>query len=275
MDGRDFRIFAPLTFFQKANAPAGQKRRIAGVISTELKDKQDEVVLQRGLDFSPFLKGGWFNDNHSQKTTDVLGYPDKVLKFKKGETLPDGTVAPTNGTWSEGYLLDTPEAQKVWDLGLALQKAGSDRRLGFSIEGKVLERQGPGGKTVAKALVRNVAITNVPVGEGTRMEALAKSMRAVEDQAIPEDDDGDEDDTDLEKMMTMGAATPGVAPVGPRTGAGVGAILTPKHLEGQPKKQVLDKSLAVAHVQNRLGCDQETAERAYSTLLQLKQRGLL
>jgi hypothetical protein len=109
----DFSFFAPLTFFQKADAPAGQTKRIAGVISTELRDKQKEVVLQRGLDFAPFLNGGWFNDNHSKNTTDVLGFPTDVKKFQKGERLPDGSTAKSNGTWAEGYLLDTPQAATV------------------------------------------------------------------------------------------------------------------------------------------------------------------
>lgn len=263
-----FQFFAPMSFFEKASAPAGQQRRIAGVISTELEDKQREVVLQRGLDFSHFLDKGWFNDNHSKDTTDVLGYPETVIKFQKGDKLPDGQVARYNGTWAEGYLLDTPKASKVWELAQSLAKAGSKRRLGFSVEGTVLQRTGPNNNIVAKALVRNVAVTNCPVGEETRLEALAKSMDEVE------------------KGMTVGAGTgDSPASAGPVTGEGAGQVLAPESLEKVPKKDLdseedenskpLEKSLAVARIQERLGCTRKQAERAFSTLTNMKQRGLL
>lgn len=277
MSRRDFQVFAPLTFFQKASAPAGKQKRIAGIISTELKDKQDETILQRGLDFSPFLKSGWFNDNHSKATTAVLGYPDFVKPFQKGDVLPDGQRADCNGTWSEGWLLDTPEAAKVWDLGLALQKAGGARRLGFSIEGQVLQRQGPQGKIVAKALVRNVAVTNCPVGEATRLEVLAKSLRHAED--APED---------WEKGLTAGTATPGtdVAAEGDLTGEGAGRVLAPQHLEGGVQTNLgdgdndeddkeLDEDEVVKAIRQRTGCDHSTAERAMRLFQTLKLRGQL
>lgn len=271
---RDFQIFAPLSFFEKADAPKGERKRIAGIVSTETVDKQGERLLQQGLDFSPFVKHGWFNDNHAKGATDVLGYPDKdVRKFAKGEKLPDGSIAPANCTWAEGHLVDTPKANGIWELGVALQKAGSHRRLGFSIEGQVLQRAGSGGKTVAKALVRHVAITHVPVGEDTRLEVLAKSLAEVE-KGI---------------SMTPSPVAPGANPstAGSVSGAGAGVILTPKHLEeGEPHNlmesveddedaEEVSKSSAMAAIQDRMGCDRETAERAYGVLLNLKRRGRL
>jgi hypothetical protein len=265
MSERPFQFYAPLTFFEKGDAPAGQKRRIAGIISTELRDKQGEVLVQKGLDFGPFLKTGWFNDNHSKRTTDVLGYPQDVKQFRKGAALPDGSTAPANLTWAEGYLLETPEADKVWSLAQALQKAGGDRRLGYSVEGGIVERAGADQKTVVKAVVRNVAITNCPVGEHTRLEALAKSLEAAQ-----------EDVDRAEKGLSMGAPTPGVNPsaAGPTTGEGAGKVLTPAHLESEEdeeaaeKKKPLTKSSAVEAIQNRLACNRTTAERAFAALFQ-------
>ena len=52
-----------LEVFEKGT---GDKRiKLRGIISTEHRDRQGEVILQRGLDFRPFLDYGWFNDNHS------------------------------------------------------------------------------------------------------------------------------------------------------------------------------------------------------------------
>jgi len=233
-----FRVFVEAEVFEKAGAPAGQRRRIGGIVSTEQPDQEGEVVLQRGLDFKPFLKSGWFNDNHSQATADgVLGYPAEVKMVRKGEMLPSGRKAEANAHWVEGYLLPGwKPAQKIWELGKSLQDTG--RRLGFSIEGKIQQRTGPknvfkkskdGGKgewvgnTIAKAVVRNVAITNCPVNQDTGLEVLAKSLM-----------DADR----LSKMVTAGVASPtGEIPSGVRTGDGAARVLAPRSLEwaGDPR----------------------------------------
>jgi hypothetical protein len=210
--------------FEKADAEAGKQRRIGGLASVETRDRQGEVLLQRGLDFTDFLKAGWFNDNHSRKTTDILGYPEVVSFVRKGSILPTGKVAKADGHWVEGYLLDTENADEVWKTAKALQK--TKRRLGFSVEGRVRKRLGKSGSTVAKALVRNVAITNCPVNTDATMDMLAKSLQAVED-ADPEG---------MEKALAMGTPdSPGSAPTGPQTGEGAGQVLTPESLEHDVK----------------------------------------
>jgi len=189
---RDFKYFAPISFFEKGDAPEGQRRRFGGVATTESRDQEDEILLQRGLDFSPFLKSGWFNDNHSKKTGGVVGYPTDVKVYKKGETLPDGGTAPANCHWTEGYLLEgVPAADDIWRVGQALQKAGGARRLGQSIEGRVVERDSMDGKVVRRAEVRNVAITHCPVNAETSLGLLAKAL-TVEDAEplIPESLEG-------------------------------------------------------------------------------------
>lgn len=266
-----FEFEVPVAIFEKADAEAGKQRRIAGIISTETTDRQNDVLLQRGLDFDDFLQHGWFNDNHSKATDDILGYPDKVIRFKKGDRLPDGTVATSNGTWAEGYLLDTKKAQGIWELGQALAK--TSRRLGFSVEGKIEQRTGPRNRVVAKAKVRNVAITNCPVNTDTRLEVLAKSLQS------------------FEKALGMGTpVTPGHAPVGPQTGMGAGMVLTGESLEqdGQlrllvepkPKKRKINKSLtteqAIAWVQSRVpGLNLAAAGRVVQLTELLKQQGRL
>lgn len=280
MGADPFKFFAPLSFFEKADGARGMRRRIAGVISTDILDKQGEVVVQKGLNFDPFIQHGWFNDNHSKDTDSPLGYPTAVRKFQKGERLPDGQVASANGTWAEGWLLDTPRANRVWELGTALAKAGNERRLGFSIEGDVIRRTGPNRKTIAEALVRNTAITNCPVGYGTRLECLAKSMVAIED--------GDEEAAQ-EALKAMTATTGAAAPAGthpssqgPTTGEGAGRIVSPQSLESDEKDlaatqgERMSKSEVLASILARFpGADVEFAERAYSTLTTLAEQGML
>lgn len=150
--------------------------RIGGIVSTDQLDKQGERVIQEGLDFSPFLTEGWYNDNHSQKTTGVLGYPTAAKYVRKGERLPNGKQAHSNGWWTEGYLVNTDDGRKTYALVRALAKG--PRKLGYSIEGSVIKRDPRNPTTILRAAVRNVAITHCPVNTGTELEALAKALSA-------------------------------------------------------------------------------------------------
>lgn len=182
---QDFEIFAPLRFYKSGENDLA----VAGVISTEALDQQGEVVLQDGLDFSYFMSKGWYNRNHGSRPEDVLGYPTQVIKFKKGQQLPDGTVAEANGTWAEGRLYgEYAPAREIWNLGAAIQKSGSGRALGFSIEGKIGARKGQDRKVIAQAQVHNVAITHCPVNADTRLLTLVKSLQnptLAEEPAAP------------------------------------------------------------------------------------------
>jgi len=152
--------------FQKAG-PGDQDWRIGGIVSTDGLDRQGERLIQEGLDFEPFLKGGWFNDNHGPETSSAVGYPTTA----ELRTLPDGR----KGWYVEGYLLKGYEpSKKLWDLANALQK--SDRKLGFSVEGSILERDPLNPKTVRRAVVREVAITRCPINADARLNVLAKSL---------------------------------------------------------------------------------------------------
>lgn len=190
-----FKFEFPVEVFEKATDEPGKSRRIGGIISTEHKDQQDEIVLQRGLDFNYFLKNGWLNDNHSKDTTGVVGYPLDVKR-----TTYKGKPA----TYMEGYLLDGYDrSDKIWKLAQSLQK--TNRRLGFSVEGKVQQRTGNDGKIVAKALVTNVAVTNCPINDKTNLEVIAKSMRYLENNP-----------TEFEKAMLAGSSVaPAADPVSP------------------------------------------------------------
>lgn len=260
----DFHFFTPVTFFEKADAQEGFRRRIGGLVSTQGKDQEGETILQRGLDFAHFLNKGWYNDNHSKHQTGVLGFPDHVRFFQKGSTLPDGGVAPNDGHWAEGYLLEGwKPADEIWSLGQALKKTMGKRRLGFSIEGTIQRRIGPDRKTIAKALVKNIAITHCPVNAETGLAILAKSLERAETES-PED---------IERALTAGAGST-TAPSGPRTGAGAGAILMPESLESGVRK--LTKSEAVQWFLERFpNYSVATAGRFVDATLSMQRRGLL
>lgn len=191
----DFQVFVPVEFFTKSG-----QRRFRGFVTTEHRDREGETALMDGMDFSEFMQHGWFNDNHSKKTGDVLGWPTKLAKRK----TPDGK----RGVYVEGRLINGhPPADAVWTLAQALAKDDSGRKLGFSVEGAILERGGYDNKQIKKAIVRNVAITANPVNPYTGMDILVKALTAG------------------------GSVNP------PATQPGEGFALRPESLEGRPKKK--------------------------------------
>lgn len=253
MRGIPFNIEMPVSFFEKASAEPGKQRRIGGVVTTDAEDRHGEQVDQSGLDWQDWLGAGWYNDNHSRETDGIVGYPEKVERYRKGQELPNGEKAPSDCHWAEGYMLNTDRANRIWNLGKALQ--GTGRKLGYSVEGVIKSRTGPRtilkkgpdgreqwvGKRVAKALVRNVAITNCPVNTQAGMEILQRSLRAAE-QCDP--DDIEARITVIEKALAMGPAPPGgTTPAGEATGEGAGQIITGQSLEhGKPRKMLGGKN---------------------------------
>lgn len=175
----DFSLYCPARVFADASkSDASRSQRIAGIITTDELDSQGERVLQDGLDFTYFLgKAGYLNDDHKSGHHDILGVPETVKQYKKGDILPNGSTAEANLTWCEGYLLDTEGGRRTYEIARALQ--GTGKSLGFSIEGTIDRRQGPGGRDIGKARVRHVAITHQPVNQGTTLEALVRSISAA------------------------------------------------------------------------------------------------
>lgn len=178
----------PFEAFEKAGASAAKRLRIRGVISTEHRDRHGELVKQDGLDFGPILAGyGWLNDGHDSRSGAELGIPERIYRV----TVPGPDGKPIKATAMEGYLLDTPRGRAIWENSKALR--GTGRSLGFSVEGGVLERacgcsaRNPGAmclnptahKDVERALVKQIAITRVPVNPHTTLEPLAKSLDAT------------------------------------------------------------------------------------------------
>jgi len=221
---RGFHFYSPLSCWLDKSKPEGEQRRIGGIVSTESKDREDEVVLARGLDFSEFLKDGWFNDNHSKSTAGPVGFPEAARMVQKGEKCPNGDVAPNHGWYAEGHLLDGHgPADDIWNFAKALSKTSGKRRLGFSIEGVIQRRTGADRKIIAKAKVRNVAITNCPVNTETGLSVLAKSLRQAEEDEL----------SDLIKAEVQAAMAAEEEEKALTSGSG--AALIPESLEQDPK----------------------------------------
>lgn len=179
-------------------------RLIGGYASTETLDRQNEQIIAKGLDFSECVDFGWYNDNHIQDTSAIIGVPTQMELHRHPEF---GFRWFSKGLILKGY----PLADRIWDLAESLKPVG--RKLGFSVEGKVVERSGP---RILKALIRNIAITGNPVNTECTWDILVKAMSGADD---------------FYKALSAGATT---SPVGG------GSVLIPESLDGKAKTEVFE-----------------------------------
>lgn len=158
-----FNFFVPIELEKAGN---GEKMKIKGIASTADKDTQGETLIPAGFDLKRFLTQGFLNWNHTSKTdpTSIVGEPTTAKITKDGHLYIEGEL-----------YSDSPKAKEVWDLAKVLEKSGSKRRLGFSIEGVALERDFMNPKIVRKAEITGCAITPTPVNMNTVME-IAKGF---------------------------------------------------------------------------------------------------
>jgi hypothetical protein len=171
-----FQFYMPMVDLEKSE---DGHMFFGGFSSSEARDLEGEDVIQKGLDFSEFVSYGWFNDNHTSGLMGggVVGVPvpeQGVTWLQKGEPKPlNQEPADRSGWYVQGELLDTEEGRSIWDKACALRKTLSKRHLGMSLEGEVVERDGP---KILKAKVRNIALTEKPVNRDTTMEVLTKAF---------------------------------------------------------------------------------------------------
>lgn len=213
IDGKDeFVVYTPgvVDIIDKAGTDIETERPIGGWCSTERLDRQGETVLARGLDFTEFVQHGYYNDNHKQETSAILGVP-RTAELKKGRWYTEGNLI-------QGY----EPADRVWALAKALRKSALGRKLGFSIEGKVTER-GTGGRIV-RATIRHVAITNSPVNVDCTWDILTKAFGSHDEIAA----------ASLRRAVAVGYQGPA------HHGAGA---LTEESLEGDQKIERDTKTL--------------------------------
>jgi hypothetical protein len=140
-----------------------QRRLIQGIASTDHTDLQNESVIQNGVDHSYFLKYGYYNNDHKPGFDNKVGQPLECKTTKEG-------------LWTKGFLFNKHKiADSIWELALALEASKADRKLGFSIQGKVTRRE---GRRIARCWIQDIAITAAPINTNTWLDVL-KSLNSV------------------------------------------------------------------------------------------------
>ena len=224
------------------------KRWIQGIASTDDVDLQGEKVVQSGIDLTYFLEHGYINDDHKSGPEHKVGEPTEARVTEAG-------------LWIKGFLFKGHErADHWWEFLNALEQSDANRKVGFSIQGKVVRRR---GKSIMKCWLQDVAITANPVNTSTWTEivkALTRERFCVHPWRS------------IEKACK---GCPGAGSCGVNTEedeikalsvGGGGAALVPESLEGDAKVQTF-KSLsafsfddAVQYLQSERGYSPATAQ---------------
>lgn len=159
-----FSFFVPAEIIKGKNKDGKEEMRIKGVCSSIAEDSDGQFLDPNGMDCAPLLKKGFFNWDHQGKKTSaaIVGEPDKA------EVVSNGTEL-----YVEGFLYpDSEEAKSIYKLAKVLEKNSPNRRLGFSIEGQVVEKDPLDERKIKKARITGIAITPCPKNPNTLLQLV-------------------------------------------------------------------------------------------------------
>lgn len=154
----NFNFWCPVEISKAIDQETGEELMLlGGIASTADEDSDGEFLDPKGFDIKPLIESGMVNWHHQAKTcpATIVGEPLKA-EIKK------------EGLYIETKLYPSSQvARDIWELAKTLDKDSSTRRLGYSIEGKVLERKSenrnsPDYKKITRAIITGVAITHQP-----------------------------------------------------------------------------------------------------------------
>lgn len=158
-----FNFFVPLDTFEKGKDSKDEEvYRVGGLISDSSEDADGESLDYRGFDFTDF---NFINWNHSKEPKDIIGEPETWK------------VVPGKGVFMEGIIYpDSEVGLQAVNLMKTLKKSKRGNRLGWSIEGQVLERDLMNKNKVTKAKITSVALCPFPKNGNTFAELLKKGF---------------------------------------------------------------------------------------------------
>jgi len=180
MSVNKFKFYTPLEIKKSKNEKGEEIMKMGGIASTIDEDSDGEFLDPNGFVMDDFMKSGLVNWHHQVKGSPktIVGEPTKAEIKKEGmyiecELYPASKVA-----------------QEIYETAQILEANSSTRRLGFSIEGEVLQRgsndkNNPLYKKVLKANITGVAITHMPKNPKT----FANIIKALGDDDVEEDED--------------------------------------------------------------------------------------
>ncbi len=182
----NFKIWMPCEL-TKAGDGKDEKWGFKGIASTTKRDTDGETLMPSGFDLTYFNESGLVNWNHLSKENPaaIIGEPTMA------KIVPEGLYVETE-------LYKTPTAKGVWELAKAMsKKKNSTKKLGFSIEGKVIERDPLDPTKILKAKITGLAITPTPKNNATFAEMIEKGITSENLEYLE-----DEDVSNFEKSIS-------------------------------------------------------------------------
>lgn len=162
-------IFIPLDIessIQKSqDEDGGENWYVRGFASTPDLDLQGDIVQPSGINIDYFVQYGWLNYEHQQDAKYAVGAPTQncYVDFQKG-------------LFVEAILFkDNEYAQEMWKLANSVDKSGTGRKLGFSIEGGIRKRNSKDNRIIEELVIKNVALTKSPANPHATWEYFMKS----------------------------------------------------------------------------------------------------
>lgn len=157
-DINNFNFWCPVEISKAIDENTGEELMLlGGIASTADEDSDGEFLDPKGFDIQPLLKSGMVNWHHQAKTCPgtIVGEPTKAEIRKEGLYI-ETKLYPSSQV-----------ARDIWDLAKTLDTDSNTRRLGYSIEGRVINRKSddktsPDYKKITKAVITGVAITHQP-----------------------------------------------------------------------------------------------------------------
>lgn len=182
----EFKFYVPIDLVKSSKAPANGEMVLEGLAGSGDTDSEGENLDYEKFDTSRMFYVNW---EHGTQAADVVGVI-KEKQINKGKIFLKASL-----------FTDYDKAVDIFNLQKRLESHGE--HLGFSVEGKVIERDPINPKVVKKAELYGVAICKVPVNATT----YAKIAKAFNSEVIEEEE---EEEEGLEKMTTgdMGPAIP-------------------------------------------------------------------
>lgn len=159
----NFSFWCPLEINKAVDETTGEELMLLdGIASTADEDSDGEFLDPKGFDVKPLVERGFVNWHHQAKTNPgcIVGEPIEARIQK-------------DGLYIKAQLYSNSQiANEIWDLAQTLEKNSKTRRLGWSIEGKVIKRKSdnpssPDYKKIVKAVITGVAITHQPKNSKT------------------------------------------------------------------------------------------------------------
>jgi len=223
----NFNLFAPINFIKGKDSKGNTLMKMSGIASTSSKDADDEFLDPKGFELDYFLNFGYMNWNHQSNKNPlaIIGKPTSA-KISKGQMILECELFNHN-----------PLAKDVYKLAEVLKTQGLN--LGFSIEGKVIERDKKDPKKVLKAKITGCAITPNPKNQ----DSIANIVKGY-----------DEGDLDLIKGMYSAyeESTEEERKKALTAGSESGTAISKESLDGDIKDLLKKKKMKKGEVLNQL-----------------------